>query len=112
MYDPLLNGPYRGTIKNLYSRSIMNNYSITSIKDSIEKVWINKIHGILPINYREFEQKIDTFDEKSLSTDIFHFLTPILEFVEESTPSFNLKVKRLSLFEEKGTIDSEIKRTI
>nr|ACN49467.1 hypothetical chloroplast RF1 [Nelumbo nucifera] len=107
MYDPLLNGPYRGTIKNLYSRSIMNNYSITSIKDSIEKVWINKIHGILPINYREFEQKIDTFDEKSLSTDIFHFLTPILEFVEESTPSFNLKVKRLSLFEEKGTIDSE-----
>nr|YP_010758293.1 hypothetical chloroplast RF1 [Platanus orientalis]QWK41156.1 hypothetical chloroplast RF1 [Platanus x hispanica]WEW63656.1 hypothetical chloroplast RF1 [Platanus orientalis] len=93
VYDPFLNGPYRGTIKKVSSSSIMNDYLITSIENSIEKLWINKIHGILPTDYREFEQKekIDTFDGKSLSTDIFHFLTPISKFAGESTTSLNWK---------------------
>ncbi|XP_043697201.1 protein TIC 214-like isoform X3 [Telopea speciosissima] len=60
-YDPFLKGPYRGTIKKLHS--IMNDYLIPSI----ERIWINRIHGIFPTDYREFEQKIDTFDAKSFS---------------------------------------------
>nr|ADD30912.1 putative RF1 protein [Ximenia americana] len=105
IYDPFLNGPYRGTIKKLSSPSIINRNE-TSIENSIETVWINKIHDILHTDYREFKQKIDnTFDKKALSTEIGHFVTLISEFAEESTPSFNLK--RLSLFPEQGRIDSE-----
>nr|QNQ65642.1 hypothetical chloroplast RF1 [Tetracentron sinense] len=104
IHDPFWNGPYRGTIKKKYSHSIMNK---TSIEDSIEMVWINKIHDILLTDYREFEHKIYTFDEKYLSTDIGHFLTSINEFTGESTPSFNLK--ELSLSAEQGRIYSENK---
>nr|YP_010158482.1 hypothetical protein RF1 [Kadsura heteroclita]QRG30505.1 hypothetical protein RF1 [Kadsura heteroclita] len=46
MYDPFLNGPDRGRIKKSYLRSIMND-SITSTGDSVEMVWINRIHDIL-----------------------------------------------------------------
>nr|YP_009240853.1 ycf1 protein [Diplopanax stachyanthus]AJO25203.1 ycf1 protein [Diplopanax stachyanthus] len=57
MYDPFLNGSSRGTIKKLFSPSIINE---TSIQNFIETVWINKIHGILftDTDYREFDQKI------------------------------------------------------
>nr|ADD30913.1 putative RF1 protein [Berberidopsis corallina] len=104
MYDPFLNGPYRGTIKKMFSSSIINE---TSIENSIETVWLNKIHGILLTDYREFEQKIDKLDKKSLSTEIGHFFTLISEFAVESPSSFNLK--GLSLFpeQEQGRIDSE-----
>nr|YP_010396620.1 Ycf1 [Cornus wilsoniana]UQJ75646.1 Ycf1 [Cornus wilsoniana] len=68
IYDPFLNGPSRGIIKKGFSPLIINE---TSIENFIEKIWINKIHGILftDTDYREFEQKIDTFDKKPLSTD-------------------------------------------
>nr|YP_001294243.1 hypothetical chloroplast RF1 [Buxus microphylla]A6MM95.1 RecName: Full=Protein TIC 214; AltName: Full=Translocon at the inner envelope membrane of chloroplasts 214; Short=AtTIC214 [Buxus microphylla]ABQ45308.1 hypothetical chloroplast RF1 [Buxus microphylla]WEB60488.1 hypothetical chloroplast RF1 [Buxus sinica var. parvifolia] len=104
VYDPLLNGPYRGTITNLYSSSIMNE---TLIEDSIETLClcINKIHGILLTDYREFEHKINKFDRKSLSRDIGHLSTSIIEFDGESIPSFNFKA--LSLLTEDGRIDSE-----
>nr|YP_010698626.1 hypothetical protein RF1 [Corylopsis multiflora]WCH58701.1 hypothetical protein RF1 [Corylopsis multiflora] len=102
-YDPFLNGPYRGTIHFFFSPSII---SETSIGNSIENVWINKIHSILLVtNYPEFEQKIDTFDRKSLSTEIGHFLNLIGEFSEESTSNFNLK--GLFLFPEQGRIYSK-----
>uniref|UniRef100_UPI0030017109 Ycf1 protein n=1 Tax=Corylopsis pauciflora TaxID=50993 RepID=UPI0030017109 len=102
-YDPFLNGPYRGTIHFFFSPSII---SETSIGNSIENVWINKIHSILLVtNYPEFEQKIDTFDRKSLSTEIGHFLNLIGEFSGESTSNFNLK--GLFLFPEQGRIDSK-----
>nr|YP_010275448.1 hypothetical chloroplast RF19 [Loropetalum chinense]UJV34341.1 hypothetical chloroplast RF19 [Loropetalum chinense] len=99
-YDPFLNGPYRGTIHFFFSPSE------TSIGNSIETVWINKIHSILIVtNYPEFEQKIDTFDRKSLSTEIGHFLNLISELSGESTSNKNLK--ELFLFPEQGRIDSK-----
>nr|QHE50036.1 hypothetical chloroplast RF1 [Archakebia apetala] len=103
MYDPFLNGPYRGTSKKLYSHSNINYYLITSIKDSIETIWINKLHDILLTDYQEFEQKIETFQGKSLSTDISHFLTPMGKLIGEPTPN----LKGLSLVSEQGRIDSE-----
>nr|YP_010449092.1 hypothetical chloroplast RF19 [Exbucklandia populnea]UTS57615.1 hypothetical chloroplast RF19 [Exbucklandia populnea]WBR75096.1 hypothetical chloroplast RF1 [Exbucklandia populnea]WCH59049.1 hypothetical protein RF1 [Exbucklandia populnea] len=104
-YDPFLNGPYRGTIHFFFSRSIINE---TSIGNSIETVWINKIHGILLVtDYREFEQKIDTFGRKSLSTEIGHFLNLISEFSGESTSNFNLKGLFLFPEQEQGRIDSK-----
>nr|YP_010689209.1 hypothetical chloroplast RF1 [Exbucklandia tonkinensis]WBR74226.1 hypothetical chloroplast RF1 [Exbucklandia tonkinensis]WQM21744.1 hypothetical chloroplast RF1 [Exbucklandia tonkinensis] len=100
-YDPFLNGPYRGTINFFFSRSIIN-------ETSIETVWINKIHGILLVtDYREFEQKIDTFGRKSLSTEIGHFLNLISEFSGESTSNFNLKGLFLFPEQEQGRIDSK-----
>nr|YP_010689557.1 hypothetical chloroplast RF1 [Eustigma oblongifolium]WBR74661.1 hypothetical chloroplast RF1 [Eustigma oblongifolium] len=101
--DPFLNGPYRGTIHFFFSPSII---SETSIGNSIETVWINKIHSILLVtDSPEFEQKIDTFDRKSLSTEIGHFLNLISEFSGESTSNFNLKGP--FLFPEQGRIDSK-----
>nr|YP_009366886.1 hypothetical chloroplast RF1 [Hydrastis canadensis]ARJ63110.1 hypothetical chloroplast RF1 [Hydrastis canadensis] len=105
MYDPLLNGPHRGTIKNLYSSSSMKDSLITSTKDSIETLWINKLHGILPTDCREFEQKMDPFDAKSLLTGIGHLLTSISQFTGEPTPNLNLK--SLHLFSEQGIMDSK-----
>nr|WOZ13501.1 hypothetical protein RF1 [Rhodoleia championii] len=104
-YDPFLNGPYRGTIKFCFSPSIITE---TSIGNSIETVWINKIHGILIVtDYQEFEQKIDTFDRKSLSTEIGHFLNLISEFSDKSTSNFNLKGLFLFPEQEQGRIDSK-----
>nr|YP_009092727.1 hypothetical protein ycf1 [Eustrephus latifolius]YP_009092739.1 hypothetical protein ycf1 [Eustrephus latifolius]AIR12578.1 hypothetical protein ycf1 [Eustrephus latifolius]AIR12579.1 hypothetical protein ycf1 [Eustrephus latifolius] len=59
-YDPLLNGPYRGTIKNLDSDEIINDL-ITSTADSVEMFWINKIHGLFYNNFRELEHQRNTF---------------------------------------------------
>nr|YP_009669877.1 Ycf1 protein [Saltera sarcocolla]QCW95196.1 Ycf1 protein [Saltera sarcocolla] len=67
IYDPFLNGPYRGRIQIFFSSSIINE---TSIKNYIEKRWINKIHGILfTTDYEKLEEKIDPFDPNSLSTE-------------------------------------------
>nr|YP_009234782.1 hypothetical chloroplast RF1 [Sabia yunnanensis]AMD08499.1 hypothetical chloroplast RF1 [Sabia yunnanensis] len=105
MSDPFVKGSCRGTMKNLYSCSLMNDYLIPSIEDSIETVWINKMHGILSTNYQKIEHKIYPFGGKLLSPDIVHFLTSISEFAGDSTPNFDLK--GLSSFEEQGRIDSE-----
>nr|QFQ43237.1 hypothetical chloroplast RF1 [Phyllagathis xinyiensis] len=67
--DPFLNGPYRGRRNIFFSSSIRNE---TSIKNDIEKRWINKIQGILfttDYDYEKLEEKIDTFDQNSLSTE-------------------------------------------
>nr|YP_010994593.1 hypothetical protein RF1 [Disanthus cercidifolius]WOZ13325.1 hypothetical protein RF1 [Disanthus cercidifolius] len=102
-YDPFLNGPYRGTIQNFFSPSII---SETSIGNSIETIWINKIHSILLVtNYREFEEKKNTLDRKSLSTEIGYFLNLISEFSAEST--LNLNLKEFFLFPEQDRIDSK-----
>nr|YP_010640305.1 hypothetical chloroplast RF19 [Micranthes atrata]WBQ53202.1 hypothetical chloroplast RF19 [Micranthes atrata] len=97
-YDPLLNGPYRRTIHLLFSPSMIKK---TSIKNSTGTLWINKIHGILlTTDYREFKQKIDAFDKKSLSIEIGNFLNLISEFAGESPSDFNFNLKGLSLFPE------------
>nr|WRO37224.1 Ycf1 protein [Amorphophallus kiusianus]WRO37236.1 Ycf1 protein [Amorphophallus kiusianus] len=108
MYDPFLNGPYRGKIKKLYSRSIRNDLiTSTDAEESIEIVWINKIHGLLPNDSKkkEFEYQKNLFDGEFLSTNIGHSLTSIDEVPLESPPSLNLK--KLSLLAEEKRIDSE-----
>nr|AUG62387.1 Ycf1 [Alnus maritima subsp. oklahomensis] len=88
IYDPFLNGPYRGQIKRFFLFSIIK----TSIKHYIETIWINKIHGILlTTNYTEFDRKVNLFDRKSLSTEIIYFLNIISKFAGKSTSNFNLK---------------------
>nr|YP_009767709.1 component of inner membrane protein importcomplex [Neoapaloxylon tuberosum]QIS98327.1 component of inner membrane protein importcomplex [Neoapaloxylon tuberosum] len=88
IYDPFLNGPHRGRIKNSFSL-LMKNKTYTK-----NNIWINKIHGILfYINYSELEQKMDMFDRKSLSTEIRSLLNLINEFSGKikSVSSFNFK---------------------
>nr|YP_010598644.1 Ycf1 protein [Koenigia nummulariifolia]YP_010598656.1 Ycf1 protein [Koenigia nummulariifolia]WAL02679.1 Ycf1 protein [Koenigia nummulariifolia]WAL02691.1 Ycf1 protein [Koenigia nummulariifolia] len=123
IYDPLLNGSYRGIIKNFYLPSILNE---TSVKNSIETNLINKlnkVHSILlfkgkELNVHNFEelyqklegkiatleeklgQKIYTLDKKSLARELSLLID---DFAEESTS--NLKV--ISLFPEQRRIDSE-----
>nr|QHN54667.1 Ycf1 [Schismatoglottis calyptrata] len=107
-YDPFLNGPYRRKITKLYSRSIKDDLKTsTDAEESIEIVWINKIHGLLPNDSpkKEFEYQKNLFDGKSLSTNTGHSLTSIGEVPLESPPSLNLK--KLSLLAEEKRIDSE-----
>nr|YP_010962692.1 hypothetical protein RF1 [Senna candolleana]WNI02232.1 hypothetical protein RF1 [Senna candolleana] len=104
-YDPFLNGPYRGRIKKSFSLSIKKK---TSTKNYI---WINKIHGMLlniKTNYPDCEQKMDTFDKKSLSTEIHFFFNLISKFSGKSISSFNFK--GLFLFPEHEKMDSEEKK--
>nr|YP_009689479.1 hypothetical chloroplast RF1 [Ypsilandra yunnanensis]QEL51989.1 hypothetical chloroplast RF1 [Ypsilandra yunnanensis] len=113
-YDPFLNGPYRGTIKKLYSRvniknlSISKEDSIESKEDSIEIFLVNKIHDLLPNNSQKFEHKKNMFNRESLLNDIGNSLTSMGELSFESEPSFNLKYFIYLLTEQK-IIDSENK---
>nr|QWY87244.1 hypothetical chloroplast RF1 [Pericopsis elata] len=107
IYDPFLNGPCRGRIKKCFSPSIKNE---TYKKNDI---WINKIHGILlninrNSNYPEFEQKIDTFDRKSLLTEISFFLNLIKKFSEKSVSSLNFEV--LYLFREHKQVKMDFEK--
>nr|CAP62556.1 ycf1 [Ceratophyllum demersum] len=94
MYDPFLSGPSRGKIKKGYSTRRIMNDSSASTKG--KKVWINKIHGIFPIDYVQLEHKIDTFLDESLSGESG------TSFPGESAP-----LKGLSLSTDKKIIDSE-----
>nr|YP_010193004.1 hypothetical protein LK071_pgp007 [Leptopus cordifolius]QZP42392.1 hypothetical protein [Leptopus cordifolius] len=105
IYDPLLSGPYRGRIQKIFAPSIITE---TSIKNYIERVWINKIHLFLIIpNYRNFEPKIT---RKSFSTEIGYLLNLINEFVRKSTLSFNFK--GLSLFPDHKEEKMDLKEQI
>nr|QVV24662.1 hypothetical protein RF1 [Agapanthus praecox] len=64
-YDPFLNGPYRGTIKKLDSRAIMNNL-LTSTVDSVEIFWMNKIHDLFHNDSLEFEHQKNLNDLKKI----------------------------------------------
>nr|YP_010141275.1 hypothetical chloroplast RF19 [Rubus xanthocarpus]QQK91435.1 hypothetical chloroplast RF19 [Rubus xanthocarpus] len=89
IYDPFLNGPYRGRIKKLFSFSIINEFYI---KNYIEKFCINKIHSILLIvNRLEFEHKLNTFDRKTCAKQIYYLLNLINEFAVKSASSLNFK---------------------
>nr|CUR05118.1 ycf1 [Acacia obtecta]CUR05138.1 ycf1 [Acacia obtecta] len=105
IYDPLLNGPYRGRIKKSFLFSIKNK---TYTKNYI---LINKIHAILlniNTDYPDFEQKIDRFDKKSLSNEIRFFFNLISQFSGKSVSNLNLK--GLYLFREHEKMDSEAKK--
>nr|YP_010924734.1 Ycf1 protein [Hyaloseris cinerea]WKB11493.1 Ycf1 protein [Hyaloseris cinerea] len=68
MYDPFLNGMYRGRMKKLFSSSIINK---TSIENCTETSELNKIHDILlPYpNSPEYEQKIERSEKKQGKID-------------------------------------------
>nr|YP_009429930.1 hypothetical chloroplast RF1 [Carmichaelia australis]ASY01261.1 hypothetical chloroplast RF1 [Carmichaelia australis] len=97
IYDPFLNGCFRGQIQKSFSSSIQNETYTTN------SILINKIHGILlsiNSNYPdpELEQKINPFDRKSLLNEIGFFFNLISKFSEKSVSSFNFD--RLYLFPE------------
>nr|YP_009440640.1 hypothetical chloroplast RF19 [Lessertia frutescens]ATG87706.1 hypothetical chloroplast RF19 [Lessertia frutescens] len=97
IYDPFLNGCFRGQIQKSFSPSIQNETYTTN------SILINKIHGILlSINSHypdpELEQKINPFDRKSLLNEIGFFFNLINKFSEKSVSSFNFD--RLYLFPE------------
>ena len=52
---------------------------------------INQIHAILlsDTDYKELKQKINTFDKKTLSTEMSHFFTLINQFAREAKSSLN-----------------------
>nr|YP_010923799.1 Ycf1 protein [Greenmaniella resinosa]WKB10558.1 Ycf1 protein [Greenmaniella resinosa] len=68
MYDPFLNGMYRGRMNKLFSSSIINE---TSIENCAETAELNKIHDILlPYpNSPENEQKIERSEKKQVKID-------------------------------------------
>nr|YP_009764880.1 Ycf1 [Suriana maritima]QIS95157.1 Ycf1 [Suriana maritima]QIV68311.1 hypothetical protein RF1 [Suriana maritima] len=105
IYDPFLNGPYRGQIKKKNTLSIINETSIRNF------IWINKIHAILlTTNYPKFEHQKYTFDKKSLSTKISYFLNLIRKFSGKSISSLNFQKLFLFPEPEEVRIDSEDKR--
>nr|YP_011000634.1 Ycf1 [Robinsonia thurifera]WPN83053.1 Ycf1 [Robinsonia thurifera] len=71
MYDPFLNGMYRGRMKKIFYSSIINE---TSIENCTETSELNKIHDILlPFpnspEYEEYEQKIEGSEKKQVKID-------------------------------------------
>nr|YP_010924054.1 Ycf1 protein [Enydra sessilis]WKB10813.1 Ycf1 protein [Enydra sessilis] len=68
MYDPFLNGMYRGRMNKLFSSSIINE---TSIENCTETAELNKIHDILLSypNSPENEQKIERSEKKQVKID-------------------------------------------
>ena len=107
IYDPFLNGPYRGRIKKLFSLSIKNEIS-SSRKNYMERFLINKIHSILLIiNRLEFEQKLNLFDRKTYVKQMDYLLNLINEFAVKSTSSLNFKRPFLVPEHEQVRIDSE-----
>nr|YP_008994344.1 hypothetical chloroplast RF19 [Melianthus villosus]AGS13063.1 hypothetical chloroplast RF19 [Melianthus villosus] len=69
IYDPFLNGSYRGRIKKSFSPSIITK---VYIKNFIEMFCINKMHSLLltpTMNSYKLEHKMDRFDRKSLSRE-------------------------------------------
>nr|YP_009890355.1 hypothetical chloroplast RF19 [Artemisia hallaisanensis]QKM78324.1 hypothetical chloroplast RF19 [Artemisia hallaisanensis] len=68
MYDPFLNGMYRGRMKKIFSSSIRKENSIENCTELSE---INKIHDILlPYpTFPESEQKIEISEKKQVKID-------------------------------------------
>nr|YP_010508338.1 hypothetical protein RF1 [Hemipilia yajiangensis]UXG56928.1 hypothetical protein RF1 [Hemipilia yajiangensis] len=69
-YDPFFNGPYRGTIKKLYLRTIMNPY--TDTEDLEEIFLINKIHDLLLNNSLKLYNKsfLNYTEKKEIDKDL------------------------------------------
>uniref|UniRef100_A0AAU7B6Y8 Protein TIC 214 n=1 Tax=Argentina peduncularis TaxID=3121451 RepID=A0AAU7B6Y8_9ROSA len=108
IYDPFVNGPYRGRIKKLFSLSIKNEISIKNYKNYIEKFLINKIHSILLIiNRLEFEQKLNLFDRKACAKQVDYLLNLINEFALKSASSLNFTGPFLVAEHEQIRINSE-----
>nr|QJA26596.1 hypothetical chloroplast RF1 [Trigonella foenum-graecum] len=99
IYDPLLNGPFRG---QSFSPSMENE------TDTTNSILINKIHGLLlsiNSNDPEFEQKIDQFDRKLLLTEIGFFFNLISKFSEKSISRSSFDFDGLYLFPEHEQVE-------
>nr|YP_010228176.1 hypothetical protein RF1 [Dalbergia cochinchinensis]QHD47418.1 hypothetical chloroplast RF19 [Dalbergia hupeana]QHD47584.1 hypothetical chloroplast RF19 [Dalbergia cochinchinensis]QZJ47176.1 hypothetical protein RF1 [Dalbergia cochinchinensis] len=107
IYDPFLNGPCRGRIQNCL---------LSSIKTETYKkndICINKIHALLinsQKNHPEFEQKIDTFDKKSLLIEIWFFFYLIHKFSDKSVSSLHFEGLVLFPEFEQWKVNSEKKK--
>nr|YP_010018602.1 hypothetical protein RF1 [Primula gemmifera]QOJ48217.1 hypothetical protein RF1 [Primula gemmifera] len=101
IYDPFLNGPYRGRIKKCISPLIINKIVTDSFIET------NKIHTIFltDTHLQQFEQKIDKFEKKKLSKKMSYFLTLINQLDRERESNFNLK--RSFLFSEQKRVEFE-----
>ncbi|KAG9438671.1 hypothetical protein H6P81_021391 [Aristolochia fimbriata] len=108
LYDPFFSGPYRGTIKKAYSRSIMND-SITLTEDSIGMIWITKIYVTTdltdqtiiknPIGVQKVTKKVPRWSYKL--TDEFEEEEQEEENEEETTEDPEIrsrKAKRVVIF--------------
>ena len=110
IYDPLLNGPYRGTLKKSDSPKKKKNKNISTEdkykKDTENSIWINKIYGLLYNDSRKFEyQNKNGIDNQSLSTYIDNSSIEINVLSFQYT-SF-LDFKKFSLLSKQRKIDSE-----
>nr|UKS07239.1 hypothetical chloroplast RF19 [Sparganium angustifolium] len=108
-YDPFLNGPYRGTIKKLYSHTTINGLIPSTDPENPREIhWINKIYGLLT-NNSNFSIKLadqkNPLDRESLLNSIDKSLSSINEFSFEPTPSFNLQ--KYSLLTEETRMEFE-----
>nr|YP_009916798.1 hypothetical chloroplast RF19 [Primula pulchella]ASM91930.1 hypothetical chloroplast RF19 [Primula pulchella] len=101
IYDPFLNGPYRGRIKKCISPLIINEIVTDSFLET------NKIHTIFltDTHLQQFEQKIDKFEKKELSKKMSYFLTLINQLDRERESNLNLK--RAFLFSEQERVEFE-----
>nr|QHN58263.1 hypothetical chloroplast RF1 [Cleisostoma longioperculatum] len=81
-YDPFFNGPYRGTRKELDSRTIMNTY--TDTEDLVKFFFINKIHDLLLNDSVELQRQsfLNSTEEKGIDSEsevkYFQFLFDII----------------------------------
>nr|YP_009248576.1 hypothetical chloroplast RF19 [Eremospatha macrocarpa]AMW66628.1 hypothetical chloroplast RF19 [Eremospatha macrocarpa] len=91
-YDPLLSGPYRGRRKKLYLRTIIHDL-FPYMEDYIKSLWINKIHGLLPNNFREFEHQKNSLDGgKSFFNYIGNSLTSFSSSCSSRTLAEQIKI--------------------
>nr|QHN59521.1 hypothetical chloroplast RF1 [Cleisostoma crochetii] len=81
-YDPFFNGPYRGTRKELDSRTIMNTY--TDTEDLVKFFFINKIHDLLLNDSVELQRQsfLNSTEEKGINSEsevkYFQFLFDVI----------------------------------
>nr|YP_010401762.1 hypothetical protein RF1 [Mimosa diplotricha]UQU69298.1 hypothetical protein RF1 [Mimosa diplotricha]UQV94541.1 hypothetical protein RF1 [Mimosa diplotricha var. inermis] len=101
IYDPFLNGPFRGRIK----KSFLFNKTYTK-----NDIWINKIHAILLNTNTYYPDKIDRFNKKSLSNEIRFFVNLISQFSGKSVSKLNFNSNIIDFFREDENKDSETKK--
>nr|QHN59077.1 Ycf1 [Schoenorchis seidenfadenii] len=81
-YDPFINGPYRGTRKELDSRAIMNTY--TDTEDLVNFFFMNKINDLLLNDFVELHRQsfLNSIEEKGIDSEseekYFQFLFDLI----------------------------------
>nr|YP_010514197.1 hypothetical protein Ycf1 [Strongylodon macrobotrys]UXL85850.1 hypothetical protein Ycf1 [Strongylodon macrobotrys] len=108
IYDPFLNGPFRGRIKNGFTISIQHEKTYKK-----NNIFINKIKSILLYkniynnkNYSELKEKIKTFDRKLILTTFF-FFSLISKFSKKLVSSLKLETLDLLPEHERVNFNSE-----